>query len=126
MADLVQVRRLGQAEHGLVVVSTARPDGSVNTSVVNAGVLPHPVTGEEVVGFVARGDARKLRYLRANRRASVTFRSGWEWATVEGPVTIAGPDDELPGLSGDQLPGLLGTSSSPPAARTTTGPSTTG
>ena len=45
----------------MVVVSTARPDGSVNTSVVNAGVLPHPVTGEEVVGFVARGDARKLR-----------------------------------------------------------------
>lgn len=79
----------------------------MNTSVVNAGVLPHPVTGQEVVGFVARGDARKLRYLRENGRAAVTFRSGWEWATVEGPVSIAGPDDELAGLSPDRLPGLL-------------------
>jgi PPOX class probable F420-dependent enzyme len=106
-ADLDQVRQLGGAEHGLVVVSTARPDGTVNTSVVNAGVLSHPVTGEDVVGFVVRGDAHKLQYIRANRRAAVTFRSGWQWVTVEGPADIAGPDDELPGLDPEQIPGLL-------------------
>ena len=99
-ADLDQVRRLGQAEHGLVVVAVARPDGTVNTSVVNAGVLADPVTGEDVVGFVVRGDARKLRYLAVRcGRAAVTFRSGWQWVTVEGPVRLAGPDDELPGLA---------------------------
>jgi hypothetical protein len=106
-ADLDQIRRLGRADHGLVVVAVARPDGSVNTSVVNAGVLADPVTGEDVVGFVARGDAQKLRYLRESGRAAVTFRSGWEWATVEGPVRLAGPDDELPGLAVEQLPQLL-------------------
>jgi hypothetical protein len=106
-ADLDQVRRLGGAEHGLVVVSVARPDGTVNTSVVNAGVLADPVTGEEVVGLVARGDARKVRYLRENPRAAITFRSGWEWVTVEGPARLAGPDDELAGLSPDRIPQLL-------------------
>ncbi|HEX2381846.1 MAG TPA: pyridoxamine 5'-phosphate oxidase family protein [Acidimicrobiales bacterium] len=106
-ADLDQIRRLGRADHGLVVVAVARPDGSVNTSVVNAGVLADPVTGEDVVGFVARGDAQKLRYLRESGRAAVAFRSGWEWATVEGPVRLAGPDDELPGLAVEQLPQLL-------------------
>src|SRR4051794_15955295 len=106
-ADLDLVRRLGDAEHGLVVVATARPDGTVNTSVVNAGVLPDPVSGEEVVGFVVRGDARKLTYMRENRRAAVTFRSGWQWVTVEGPVRLAGPNDELPGLAPDQIRQLL-------------------
>jgi hypothetical protein len=106
-ADLDQVRRLGQGDHGLVVVSVARPDGTVNTSVVNAGVLADPVTGEEVVGFVVRGDARKLRYLRETKRAAVTFRSGWQWVTVEGPARLAGPDDELPGLAPGQIPKLL-------------------
>jgi hypothetical protein len=106
-ADLDQVRRLGREEHGLVVVSVARPDGTVNTSVVNAGVLADPVTGEDVVGFVVRGDARKLRYLREKPRAAVTFRSGWQWVSVEGPVRLAGPDDELAGLPPDRIPKLL-------------------
>ena len=106
-ADLDQVRGLVAAEHGLVVVAVARADGTVNTSVVNAGVLRDPVTGEDVVGFVARGDARKLQYVRATGRAAVTFRSGWQWVTVEGPARLAGPDDELPGLRPDQLPKLL-------------------
>jgi hypothetical protein len=105
--DLDAARRLGSADHGLVVVSVARPDGTVNTSVVNAGVLPDPVTGEEVVGFVSRGDARKLDYIRSTGRAAVTFRSGWQWVTVEGPARLAGPDDELPGLAPDRIPGLL-------------------
>jgi PPOX class probable F420-dependent enzyme len=89
MADLDLVRRLGAAEHGLVVVSTTRADGSIQTSVVNAGVLD----GE--VAFVARGSARKLANIRRSGRAAVTFRSGWEWAGVEGPARVAGTDPQL-------------------------------
>jgi PPOX class probable F420-dependent enzyme len=106
-ADLDLVRRIGAAERGLCVVATTRPDGSVHGSVVNAGVLEHPVTGQPVVGLVARGSARKLEYLRRNGRACVVFRSGWEWVAVEGPVDLAGPDDHLPGLDSDQIPALL-------------------
>jgi hypothetical protein len=74
---------------------------------VNAGVLDHPVTHEPIVGFVARGYARKLDHLRAIPRATVVFRAGWDWVTVEGPVDIAGPDDPLEGLAAENLPLLL-------------------
>jgi PPOX class probable F420-dependent enzyme len=103
-ADLDLVRRLGAADHGLAVIATTRADGSVQSSVVNAGVLDHPVTGEPVVGLVARGDALKVRLVQRAGRAAVTFRAGWEWVAVEGPVTMIGPDDPQPGVD---LPTLL-------------------
>ena len=70
------------------MVATTRADGSVHASVVNAGVLDDPLR----VGFVVRGNARKLVLFRRSGRACVVFRSGWEWAAVEGPVQIIGPD----------------------------------
>src|SRR3954470_3880824 len=86
-------------EHGLCVVSTVRADGSVQSSVVNAGVLRHPATGGEVVGFVIREGTRKLANLRVRPRAPIVVRAGWKWVTAEGPVEIAGPADTLPGLT---------------------------
>jgi PPOX class probable F420-dependent enzyme len=106
-ADLDLVRRLSAADHGLAVVATTRPDGTVHASLVNAGVLDNPVTGRPCVGLVVRGDARKLLLLRRAGRAAVVFRSGWEWVTVEGPVLLAGPDDRVDDLSPDQRAGLL-------------------
>jgi hypothetical protein len=76
-------------------------------SVVNAGVLGHPVTGDRVVGFVARGGARKLANLRGCSRVTVVFRSGWDWVAVEGDAELVGPDDDLEGLARSEIPGLL-------------------
>ena len=45
MSGLQEFARLVDGDHGLVVVSALRPDGTIQSSVVNAGVLPHPVTG---------------------------------------------------------------------------------
>lgn len=95
---------LGAQESGLSVVVTNRADGSAQTSVVNAGVLDHPVTGERIVGFVARGGAKKLRNLRARSRVTVVFRSGWEWVAVEGDAELAGPQDDLDGLERREMP----------------------
>jgi PPOX class probable F420-dependent enzyme len=106
MADLDLVRRLGAAEHGLAVVATTRADGTVQPSLVNAGVMPAPDGGGDVVAFVARGDAVKLRHLRARPRAAVVFRSGWEWASVEGPARIVGLD-EPGGVDAEELRVLL-------------------
>ena len=85
-------------------MATARADGSIQATVVNAGVLAHPVTGDEVVGFVAGGRA-KVANLRARPWTTVTVRSGWRWATVEGATELAGPDDALAGV--DDIPALL-------------------
>ena len=104
--ELADYATLGAEEHGLTVVSTARADGSIQSSVVNAGVLAHPVSGAHVIGFVTYGRA-KLTNLRARPWATLTVRSGWRWATAEGTAEIAGPDDPLPGVADDDLPSLL-------------------
>jgi PPOX class probable F420-dependent enzyme len=89
------VRSLVPQDNGLAVLATTRRDASVQASVVNAGVLPHPVDGSDVVGLVAQGGAAKLRNLRERPRATVVFRAGWNWASVEGPVDLVGPDDPM-------------------------------
>jgi PPOX class probable F420-dependent enzyme len=100
-ADLVPM------DHGLCVLTTLRGDGSAQSSVVNAGVLPHPLTGEQVVGLVAAGGTRKLDNLRADPRASIVARAGWQWATVEGNAEIVGPDDPHPDIDDEALRALL-------------------
>jgi PPOX class probable F420-dependent enzyme len=107
VADLTNFAHLVPMDHGLVVVSTARPDGTVQSSVVNAGVLTHPLTGAQVVAFVAAGRARKLDYLRQRPRATVVIRAGWQWAGVEGPVELLGPDDPVDGIDAEGRRQLL-------------------
>ena len=107
MGQLDRVRELVAREHGLAVVTTLRADGSASASVVNAGVLDHPVTGDPVVAFVARGGTKKLANLRARPGATVVFRVGWEWAAVEGTAELLGPDDPLGGFDSDAVPELL-------------------
>src|SRR4051794_7783552 len=103
MSDLQAFAKLVPLDHGLVVVSTSRADGTIQSSVVNAGVLDHPVPGEPVVAFVAAGSSRRLANLRARPRATVVIRAGWQWAGVEGPVELAGPDDPFEGIDGERL-----------------------
>jgi PPOX class probable F420-dependent enzyme len=95
---------LARDEHGLAVVATLRADASIQASVVNVGLLPHPATGEQVLGFVTYGRV-KLANLRERPQLAVTFRNGWQWATVEGRAELAGPDDPQPWL--EDLPQLL-------------------
>jgi PPOX class probable F420-dependent enzyme len=107
VADLDDVRRFVTADHGLAVVTTRRADATMQSSVVNAGVLADPVDGHDVVAFVARGDARKLVNLRARPDATVVFRAGWQWIGVEGTAVIVGPDDARDGFAPAALPGVL-------------------
>jgi PPOX class probable F420-dependent enzyme len=107
VTDLAGFAELVPLDHGLCVLGTNRADGSVQASVVNAGVLAHPVTGVEVVGLVAAGGTRKLAHLRADARATIVMRAGWRWATVEGTVELVGPDDPRPGVDAEGLRVLL-------------------
>lgn len=104
---LRRIAELARTENWLAVLVTTRPDGEPAVSVVNAGVLPHPVTGRPVVALVSRGNTTKLANLRAHPRATLVFRAGWEWIAVSGTAELAGPDDPLPALPADRVPRLL-------------------
>jgi PPOX class probable F420-dependent enzyme len=107
MMRIEEFSRLAAAEDGLVVVGATRADGSMQASVVNAGVLKHPGDGTPVVGLVARGNALKLRLFRRRPVIAVTVRSGTQWVTVEGIAELVGPDDPHPDDAPADLPALL-------------------
>jgi PPOX class probable F420-dependent enzyme len=92
MTTLDDVALLGRTEQGLAVVSTVRADATIQSSLVNAGVLAHPVSGAPTLAFVTYGRV-KLANLRVRPQVAVTVRSGWRWATVEGRASLLGPTD---------------------------------
>ena len=105
--DLATIARLAGGDSGLAIVSIARGDGTVQSSLVNAGLTKHPVDGSDVVGFVVHGTAHKLKLLGAHPHATVAWRVGWNWASVDGPVEICGPKHPLDGFDLAELPKLL-------------------
>jgi PPOX class probable F420-dependent enzyme len=106
MTTLDDVMALARPEQCLMVVSTLRADGTIQSSLVNAGVLPHPVTGTDVLAFVTYGPT-KLRNLRARPQVTLAVRAGWQWATVEGTAEVIGPDDPHPAVDAERLRRLL-------------------
>ena len=107
MQGLERINELGRRDHFLAVAITQRRSGEPAASVVNAGVLDHPLTGEPVVAFVARGHTAKLTHLRRTPQATLVFRAGWEWIGVSGSVELVGPDDPLAGIDAERLRVLL-------------------
>jgi PPOX class probable F420-dependent enzyme len=97
---------LSRPDRGLTIVSTARADGTIQSSLVNTGVIAHPVSGARVLAFVTYGKV-KLANLRARPQVTSAFRAGWQWATVEGHAEPAGPADPQPWLDAERLRLLL-------------------
>ncbi|MFC7331060.1 pyridoxamine 5'-phosphate oxidase [Marinactinospora rubrisoli] len=89
------------------VVSATRADGSIQSSVVVAGIVRHPVTGERVIGFTTPGTSVKLRLLRARPRATIVFQPDYHWASVGGGVDLVGHDDPFGGVDAERLRLLL-------------------
>jgi PPOX class probable F420-dependent enzyme len=107
MIDLSPFEDLVGLDHGLSVVVTRRADQTPQATVVNAGVVAHPLSGEPVVAFVSAGASRKLAHLRADPTIVVTIRAGWQWNTVEGSAQLIGPDDPHPDVDAERLRRLL-------------------
>jgi PPOX class probable F420-dependent enzyme len=102
MVTLADAVGIGSRDKFLAVVSTARADGTIQSSVVNAGLFNDPESGQEVIGFVTYGRA-KLANLRARPQVTVTFRAGWQWAAVEGTARIIGPEHPAAGAGAGSL-----------------------
>ncbi len=75
MTDLADVERLAEGDHHLAVVATTRTDGSVQASVVSAGIIADPVDGSPGIGLVVHGGSLKLRLLRRAGRPPWCSRS---------------------------------------------------
>jgi PPOX class probable F420-dependent enzyme len=97
---------LARGEQGLAVVSTLRADASIQSSLVNVGVMAHPLTGKDVLAFVTYGKV-KLANLRTRPQLTATVRSGWNWAAVEGIAHLVGPDDPNTAVDSERLRLLL-------------------
>ena len=107
MADLADFHRVAGGDQHLCLVATPCADGTVQASLVNAGVMRHPVRADDAVVFVARGGTHKLAHMRARPIVTVVARSGWEWVAVEGAIELIGPDDPFPGVDAERLRLLL-------------------
>ncbi|GAA2395479.1 TIGR03618 family F420-dependent PPOX class oxidoreductase [Dactylosporangium salmoneum] len=93
---LRRIAELAARERWLAVVVTVRADGEPSTSVVNAGIVPHPADGTPVLGLVSMAGAARLANLRRRPRATLVFRAGWEWVAVSGAAELIGPGDAEP------------------------------
>lgn len=109
MVSIEDARRLSRLEHGLATLATIRADGSVQLTVVNAGIVSHPVNGCATAAVVARGGTRKLVHLRRRPDATLLWRAGWSWVAVEGTAELCGPDDPLEGVGPEEMRRLLRT-----------------
>jgi PPOX class probable F420-dependent enzyme len=104
--DLDAIRRLGPIDHWLATVTVVRSDGTPHSSLVNAGIVDHPLRGTPVVGYVTYGSV-KLRNLRVRPATSVLWRAGWQWVGLDGTSELIGPDDPVDGIDADGLGELL-------------------
>ena len=90
MLDLERVKSMLEDEHGLAVVSTTQSDGRVLSSVVNCGVIDHPITGGPHVAFVSMGRAARVGHIRRGSQVTVLVRRDWKWISVTGHAELIG------------------------------------
>jgi PPOX class probable F420-dependent enzyme len=91
---------LSRQDTGLAIVSTLRADQTIQSSLVNTGIV-----GDRLA-FVTYGPV-KLANLRARPQLSVAFHRGWRYAVVEGRASLIGPDDPSPEVDAEGLRRLL-------------------
>ena len=106
MTTLDDVAALARAEQGLMVASTLRADATIQSSLVNAAIMAHPLSAEPALAFVTYGRV-KLANLRSRPQLTATARSGWQWASVEGRAELIGPDDPNAAVDAERLRLLL-------------------
>jgi PPOX class probable F420-dependent enzyme len=104
--DLESFAQLAREVEGLAVVSTLRADATIQSSLVNVGVMASPLDERPVLAFVTYGKV-KLANLRARPQITVTTRDGWQWRTVEGRALVIGPDDPHGSVDSERLRLLL-------------------
>ncbi len=107
MIALADFMRVATGSNTFCVLATTRESGTVQASVVNAGLLRHPTEDVDTVVCVARSHSRKLANLRVRPAATIVAHDCGAWVTVEGRAELIGPDDPHPAFDADALRRLL-------------------
>ena len=88
MSDIETFSNYLSEETGLATVSTTQVDGRVLSSVVNCGIIQHPLTGATCVAFVSGSNAARLKHIDRGSQVTISVRRGWAWSSVTGPADL--------------------------------------
>ena len=107
MYDINKVKNFLAQETGLSTISTIQVDGRVLSSVVNCGVVAHPLDGVPHIALVSGSRAARLKHIRRGSQVTIAVRRGWEWLSVTGAAQLIGPLDLPTGIAAETLRLLL-------------------
>ena len=107
MSDIEIFSNYLSEETGLVTVSTTQVDGRVLSSVVNCGMIEHPLTGATCVAFVSGSKAARLKHIDRGSQVTITARRGWAWSSVTGPADLIRPEQVPESIDKEQMRLLL-------------------
>ena len=107
MSDIEIFSNYLSEETGLVTVSTTQVDGKVLSSVVNCGMIEHPLTGATCVAFVSGSRAARLEHIDRGSQVTITARRGWAWSSVTGPADLIRPEQVPESIDKEQMRLLL-------------------
>ena len=107
MSDIEIFSNYLSEETGLVTVSTTQVDGKVLSSVVNCGMIEHPLTGATCVAFVSGSRAARLKHIDRGSQVTITARRGWAWSSVTGPADLIRPEQVPETIDKEQMRLLL-------------------
>ena len=107
MSDIEIFSNYLSEETGLVTVSTTQVDGKVLSSVVNCGMIEHPLTGATCVAFVSGSKAARLKHIDRGSQVTITARRGWAWSSVTGPADLIRPEQVPETIDKEQMRLLL-------------------
>ena len=107
MSDIEILSNHLSEETGLATVSTTQTDGRVLSTVVNCGMIEHPLTGDVCVAFVSGSKAARLKHIDRGSQVTISVRRGWAWSSATGPADLIRPEKLPEGIDTEQMRLLL-------------------
>ena len=107
MSDIEIFSNYLSEETGLATISTSQVDGRVLSSVVNCGMIEHPLTGDVCVAFVSGSKAARLKHIDRGSQVTISVRRGWAWSSATGTADLIRPEKLPEGIDTEQMRLLL-------------------
>ena len=107
MSDIETFSNYLLEETGLATVSTTQADGRVLSTVVNCGIIKHPLTGSPCVAFVSGANAARLKHVDRGSQVTVSVRRGWAWSSATGPADLIRPGSLPENIKAEKMRLLL-------------------